>query len=617
MLESFRSNMKGVALGITILIAVVFIFSGTGTVFLANSSNGAVASVGETEISEFDLLRSISNQKQQILEQNPDLDTSLISDDMLRPAALERLIRREVLVQTAQKNGLSMSESSINSEILNVEGFKTDGKFDQDRYKFLLQNQGYTHASFKQMLNNDLVVQQLISGVSETAFVTEFENQSLACVSEQSRTYYYLTIPVSKYSSEVSVSDNEISDFYQNNPNDFMTEEQLKIDYIELKPEMLADKNAISEEMVQTRFEAELADLDLTESRRVSHILITENNDSLIDEINAKIAANASFESLVSEYSEDFGSASVGGDLGFTSGETFPDSFEEAVMELNIGEVSGPVQTESGIHFIKLTEIQKDEYVYEDEKARIMEDLANEAVSEIFVEKLEILRELSFNAESLSEVAEDAGLLVKTTDYFPRSGGEGVASNNVVINAAFSDDVLVEGYASEVLELGDDYFTVIKLNEFKDEELRPLTEVKDSINEKLADEKLEILMKEESEKLLVELRDGETIEALAKNKNLDWQVVLSASRRVIDQNPEINAEVFKLNTPNGSPTYDYFILKNGDFVVASLESVSSGDYSSAEESVKNGIITANLSINQSAELQGFEEASREKLTIVQ
>ena len=617
MLESFRSNMKGVALGITILIAVVFIFSGTGTVFLANSSNGAVASVGETEISEFDLLRSISNQKQQILEQNPDLDTSLISDDILRPAALERLIRREVLVQTAQKNGLSMSENFINSEILNVEGFKTGGKFDQDRYKFVLQNQGYTHASFKQMLNNDLVVQQLISGVSETAFVTEFENQSLASVSEQSRTYYYLTIPVSKYSLEVSVSDNEISDFYQNNPNDFMTEAQLKIDYIELKPEMLADKNAISEEMVQQRFEAELADLDLTESRRVSHILITENNDTLIDEINAKILANASFESLVSEYSEDFGSASVGGDLGFTSGETFPDSFEEAVMQLNIGEVSGPVQTESGIHFIKLTEIQKDEYVYEDEKARIMEDLANEAVSEIFVEKLEILRELSFNAESLSEVAEDAGLLLKTTDYFPRSGGNGVASNNVVINAAFSDDVLVEGYASEVLELGDDYFVVIKLNEFKDEELRPLTEVKDIINEKLADEKVEVLMKDKSEKLLGELRNGETIEAVAKNNNLEWQVVLSANRRFSDQNPEINAEVFKLNTPNGSPTYDYFVLQNGDFVVASLESVSSGDYSSAEEAVKNGIITANLSINQSSELQSFEEASREKLSIVQ
>ena len=140
-----------------------------------------------------------------------------------------------------------------------------------------------------------------------------------------------------------------------------------------------------------------------------------------------------------------------------------------------------------------------------------------------FCGEVEILRSSALTL-NYTEVWGDAGLLVKTTDYFSRSGGR-VASNNVVINAAFSDDVLVEGYASEVLELGDDYFTVIKLNEFKDEELRPLAEVKDSINEKLADEKLEILMKEESEKLLVELRDGETIEALAKNNNLDWQVV--------------------------------------------------------------------------------------------
>ena len=89
MLDSFRSNMKGVALAITILIAVVFILSGTGTMFLTNSIDGAVAEVGEVEISEFDVLRSISNQKQQILEQNPEIDSSLLDDDLLRPSALE------------------------------------------------------------------------------------------------------------------------------------------------------------------------------------------------------------------------------------------------------------------------------------------------------------------------------------------------------------------------------------------------------------------------------------------------------------------------------------------------------------------------------------------------
>ena len=124
MLDSFRSNMKGVALAITILIAVVFILSGTGTMFLTNSIDGAVAEVGEVEISEFDVLRSISNQKQQILEQNPEIDSSLLDDDLLRPSALERLIRREVLVQTAAKKVLGCRILQLMVRFLRLMDFK-------------------------------------------------------------------------------------------------------------------------------------------------------------------------------------------------------------------------------------------------------------------------------------------------------------------------------------------------------------------------------------------------------------------------------------------------------------------------------------------------------------
>ena len=483
MLESFRSNMKGVALGITILIAVVFIFSGTGTVFLANSNDGAAAKVGSTEISEFDVLRSISNQKQQILEQNPDIDMSLLSDEILRPAALERLIRREILVQIANENKFSMSEDKINTEILNIDGFQTDGQFDQDRYKFVLQNQGYTHGSFKQMLNNDLIVQQLIAGISNTSFVTEFENQALASVSEQKRNYYYLIIPAESSKPMVSVSDHEILNFYQENLEDYLSEPKLKIDYIELNTEMLVSEDSITEDMVKERFEIESAEIELSESRRVSHILITEPNDELIEEIQGKIKEGTSFETLVSEYSEDFGSVSVGGDLGYTSGDTFPEIFEEVVLSLEINEVSAPTITDSGTHFIKLTDVQTNEYIYEDERDRILRDLSSESVSEIFVEKLEMLRELSFNAESLAEVAEDAGLSLGTTEFFSRSGGVGIAANSMIVDAAFSDDVLKNAYASEVLELGADYYAVIKLNEFIDEQQKPFDDVMSSIGE--------------------------------------------------------------------------------------------------------------------------------------
>ena len=617
MLESFRSNMKGVALGITILIAVVFIFSGTGTVFLANSNDGAAAKVGSTEISEFDVLRSISNQKQQILEQNPDIDMSLLSDEILRPAALERLIRREVLVQMANENKFSMSEDKINAEILKIDGFQTDGQFDQDRYKFVLQNQGYTHGSFKQMLNNDLIVQQLIAGISNTSFVTEFENQALASVSEQKRNYYYLIIPAESSKSMVSVSDQEILNFYQENLEDYLSEPKLKIDYIELNTEMLVSENSITEDMVKERFEIESAEIELSESRRVSHILITDPNDELIEEIQGKIKEGTSFETLVSDYSEDFGSVSVGGDLGYTSGDTFPETFEEVVLSLEINEVSAPTKTDSGTHFIKLTDVQTNEYVYEDERDRILSDLASESVSEIFVEKLEILRELSFNAESLAEVAEDVGLSLGTTEFFSRSGGVGIAANSMIVDAAFSDDVLKNAYASEVLELGADYYAVIKLNEFIDEQQKPFDDVKATIGDNLADIRLDEILLEKSENILEKLNSGDSIEEIAKDQNLEWQVVLDANRRGRDQSSEINGKVFEFNVPNGSSTNNYFKTQAGDYVVASLTTVSSGDYVSSDEATKLGITNANLSINQSSDLQGFEESLRKRLKIIQ
>ena len=617
MLDSFRSNMKGVALAITILIAVVFILSGTGTMFLTNSIDGAVAEVGEVEISEFDVLRSISNQKQQILEQNPEIDSSLLDDDFLRPSALERLIRREVLVQTAAKKGLRMSDSSINGEILAIDGFQTDGKFDQDRYKFALQNQGYTHASFKQMLNNDLIVQQLISGISDTAFVTEFEDRALSRVSEQKRDYYYLTIPSDQTRSSITISEDDIETFYGNNLSNFVTEPMVKIDYIELSPELLADKDAVTDDMIRQRFEMERDSLEFAESRRVSHILITESNPALIKEIQEKLELSIPFEDLVTEYSEDFGSASIGGDLGFTSGDTFPENFEDAVKVLEIDQISDPILTEAGTHFIKLTDIQRNDLVFEDERDRILQELSGELISDVFIEKLEILKELSFNAQSLNEVAEDMELEMKTTDFFARSGGNGIASNGQVIDIAFSDDVLNNGYASEVIELETDSYVVLKLNEFADAQQKVIADVKDDISAQLTDSRLEELMIERSNRLLELVKAGETIEAVAKQEDLDWQVVLSAGRRVTDQNPEINSEVFRMQNPDSTPEIDFFVTQSGDYVLVSLTSVVAGDYESIDDSIKSGIASANLSINQNLELLSFEEASRSKLAIAQ
>ena len=208
-------------------------------------------------------------------------------------------------------------------------------------------------------------------------------------------------------------------------------------------------------------------------------------------------------------------------------------------------------------------------------------------------------------------------LEMKTTDFFARSGGNGIASNGQVVDIAFSDDVLNNGYASEVIELETDSYVVLKLNDFADAQQKLVADVKDDISVQLTDSRLEELMIERSNRLLELVKAGETIEAVAKQEDLDWQVVLSAGRRVTDQNPEINSEVFRMQNPDSTPEIDFFVKQSGDYVLVSLTSVVAGDYELIDDSIKSGIASANLSINQNLELLSFEEASRSKLAIAQ
>jgi peptidyl-prolyl cis-trans isomerase D len=139
--------------------------------------------------------------------------------------------------------------------------------------------------------------------------------------------------------------------------------------------------------------------------------------------------------------------------------------------------------------------------------------------------------ELSFNAESLADVAEDVDLTLDKTNLFSRRGGTGVSAIPSVISAAFSSEVLDDGYASEVLELGNDRYLVLKLVESVDARQLKLSEVADRVNSSLSEETVQKLMSNKGSQVLEQLKAGESIESIAKVEGYDWQVGLSVSRR--------------------------------------------------------------------------------------
>ena len=77
--------------------------------------------------------------------------------------------------------------NSVKQTILNIDAFKQDGKFSNELYVRALQSQGESPSGFEHRLQKAVLTQQLQSGVSNSAFVTQSEADRLLKIENQTR----------------------------------------------------------------------------------------------------------------------------------------------------------------------------------------------------------------------------------------------------------------------------------------------------------------------------------------------------------------------------------------------------------------------------------------------
>ena len=600
MLDSFRNNMRGIATVIVVFIGGIFAFTGTGSLFVSGVGADTALVVNGEKVSALVVQQATRQQRNRILQANEGLDPALLDDELLRPQVIKDLIDRKVIAQTAQGQGMAISSKAVSELLVETAAFQTDGKFDQDQFQYAIRNLGYTTATFIEDVKEDLVIQQFVQGLSQSSFVTAVEISTLAGFTEQARDYYYLTLPVAPIMDAVQLSAEDISAYYESNKTQYLTDAQVVVDYIELNAALLSDDVTVSSAQIQARFDEEAESANLEVSRHAAHILLESPDEDALAQIQADLDAGKDFTVLAKQYSEDIGSADGGGDLGYTSGATFPEAFEVALALLEVGQVSGAVETDAGIHFIKLLDVQTPTFELVAESSRIAEDLKQEMAGSAMVEKLELLKELSFNAESLAEVAADLDLTVQLSDGFSDAGGVGITSYPAVIKAAFSDDVLKDKYTSEVIALGDDRYVVIKLNQYLEARQKELSEVSDSVTSALVLAAAQQAIASQGAVLLAQVEEGASVESVAKGNDLDWQVALGAKR----SSGQVNVEI--LNAPVESPVTKGFYTRNGDYVVGSLHQVVQGDVTKMSTQQKASLVYGSEAMVSGREVEAYQ-----------
>ena len=617
MLDSFRSNMRGTALVIVIIIGAVFVFSGTGSLFLSGPGSEVAVVINGENVSTLRVQQVMATEKQRILRENEGLDPALLDDELLKPGIIQRIIATTALAQSAAEQGFAISSRQVSELLIDAEGFQVDGRFDQKTFDYAIRQQGYTSATFVEMVKQDLLIQQFIQAINGSNFVTEAEIASLAKFTQQTRDYYYLTLPMQPIADAVSISEQQIGEYYEQNKAQYQTEVAVSVEAIELSPASLVGSLTVTEEQIQARFDQEAEAADLTDQLQAAHIFLADATDGKLQEIQARLDGGDDFAALAAEYSEDFVSAEVGGDLGYTSGNTFPEEFEAALANLEQGQVSAPVQTETGTHFIKLLDRQQQSFELASERSRIERELLNEAATDLLVEKLEMLKELSFNSETLAEVATDLGLKLQITEPFSRQGGDGLAAYPAVIKAAFSSEVMEEQYASEVMDLGDDRHVVIKLKEAFPARQKELAEVRGAVVEALEASTARQRIAERGAALLAKVEGGDSIETVAKAAGLDWQVANGVKRISNTVNAEVRDNVFQMPIPTEQAEHSGFYTANGDFVLASLTNVTVGDISDLSAAVRSSLVAAVEAASGSRDVQAYQSSLIANADVVQ
>ncbi|MBP5943469.1 MULTISPECIES: SurA N-terminal domain-containing protein [unclassified Pseudomonas] len=593
MLQNIRDNSQGwIAKTIIGIIVVLMAFTGIEAIFQATTNSQNAATVNGEDISQNELSQAVDMQRRQLMQQlGKDFDASLLDEKMLRESALKGLIDRKLLLQGADEAKFAFSEGALDQVILLTPEFQVDGKFSSERFDQVIRQLGYSRMQFRQMLAQEMLIGQLRAGVAGSGFVTDAEVLAFARLEKQTRDF--ATLNVKADPAAVKLTDDEVKAYYDEHVKEFMTPDQVVIDYLELKKASFFDQVTVKDEDLQAAYQKEIA--NLSEQRRAAHILIEVNDKTTeaqakakIEEVQARLAKGEKFEALAKEFSQDPGSANNGGDLGYAGPGVYDPAFEKTLYSLAKDQVSEPVRTDFGFHLIKLLGVEAPEVPsLASLKDKLTRDLKAAQVEQRFVEATKQLEDSAFEASDLAQPAADLKLTVHTSKPFGREGGEGIAANRAVVTAAFSTEVLDESANSTAIELDPDTVIVLRAKEHLKPAQLPLESVNAAIRAQLTKEHASAAAKTKAEKLIADLRDGKA----PLDKAVDgqsWKTTEAATRGQEGVEPAVLQALFRMPKPaaKDKPTFTSVTLPDGSLMIVRLNGVNEAAAPTEEEKVQ-------------------------------
>lgn len=580
MFDAVRNNKRIVQVFL-VLITLPFAFFGVESYMRNDGSGGDVATIGDVKITQQQFQQTLREQQERLRTQlGAQFDPKMLENPEARKAILDDLINQRLLVIEAGKKNMVAGDNALRQAIGAIEAFKVDGNFSSERYEAALRAQGMSPAGFEAQLRQDLTLQQLAGAIGQSGVVSRSVADRVLAVQTEKREVLEYRLNRDTYLGKVKLADDAAKKFYDENAKEFEVPEQAKAEYVVLSMDAIAAQLAVTDAEIKAWYDGHKDRFLVPEERRASHILIASEKlgkgkaKAKAEELLADIRKNpAAFADLARKNSDDPGSASKGGDLGFFGRGMMVKSFDDATMSLKEGEISGVVESDFGFHIIKLTGIHAaKEKPLADVRGEIEAELKKAAGARKFAEAAETFSNMVYEqSDSLKPVADKFKLAIKSSDWLARQANpaNGVLGNEKLMAALFSDDSVKNRRNTEAVEIATNTLVAARLVDYKAKALQPFDGVKTSIETLLKNKEAQVLASKDGEARLDALKKGED--------KLVWGAAKSVSRMDARQLPPPAAQsVFRMETGK-LPSYTGVELPGSGYALYKLTKIDAGE----------------------------------------
>ncbi len=563
------------------VIIVVFSFWGVGSMkakqmTVAATVNGKSIERKTLDSSFRDLWRRYQEQAQGKF--NPDEAQS----QQIKQEALNGLVDRQLLLDQAALLGLSVGEAELRQRIAVLGAFQQDGRFNQEVYRQALSFNRLTPAQFESGFEEDILLEKVRTVVGDGAKIVKDEVDILLRQQREEIDVELLKLAPADYQAAMVVTEAGLEKFFTEKIESYRVPEQRKIAALIIDRNKLLNEIAVTDAQVDDYYQANPEKFKVEEQVKARHILIKVAQDAApedvkkaqaeIDAVLDKVNAGGDFAELAKKFSQG-PSNSMGGDLGWFGRDSMVKSFEEAAFGLNPGSVSEPVRTQFGFHLIK-TEDYKATHskALAEVKAGIVKGLRAQAFPDFFKERLaEVTQALAAVAqENFVAEAKKLDYQVVETGYFKQKDG-------VIVNIGKDQALVAEAFKTPVGQIAkvenpsrNSYYFMV--TEKKESYLAEISEVKDAVEKAYRLELAKVEVKTISEKVTASLAGGKSLDEVAAE--IDVKLIDSGffarGRGAIPKlgnDPKLSQQLFALSPAATTPALQH----NSSFFFARLK----------------------------------------------